>query len=87
VFVTLIVNVAVPPTAIVWEAGSFTIAIAGWVGLGLGAGVLGVTGGGVSGATVTGAVSVALTFGPDGGVPVAVALFVNDAVTPASEQL
>ena len=37
--------------------------------------------------TVTGAVSVAVTFGPDGGVPVAVALLVNEAVTFASEQL
>ena len=37
--------------------------------------------------TVTGAVSVAVTFGPEGGVPVAVALLVNDAVTFASAQL
>jgi hypothetical protein len=30
---------------------------------------------------VTGAVSVAVTFGPDGGVPVAVATFVNEVLT------
>ena len=36
---------------------------------------------------MTGAVSVAETFGPEGGVPVAVALLVNDAVTFASAQL
>ena len=42
---------------------------------------------GVGVVTVTGAVSVAVTFGPAGGVPVAVALFVNEAVTFASAQL
>ena len=72
VLVTSIVKFAVPPLAIVCDAGSFVIEIAG------------VPGGGV---TKTTAEAVAVTFGPVGGVPVATATFVKPAVTPASEQL
>ena len=55
-----------------------------WGGFGFGLGLLGGVGfgfGGFSGATVTRAVSVADTTGPDGVVPDAVAVLSNDAVT------
>jgi hypothetical protein len=51
----------------------------------LGAG--GAGGGGGTALTVTGAVSVAVTSGPTGGCPVAVAEFVNELVTFASEHV
>jgi hypothetical protein len=80
-------NVAVPPTPIVCAFGPLTMSIAGFVGVGVGVG-FGAGFGGVSGAlTVTGAESVAVTFGPLGGVPVATATFVKLAATFASEQL
>ena len=86
-FVTVILNEAVSPLAIVCDDGSLMIAIDG---RGDGAGVTGGfgVGGGVIGAvTVTGAVSVAETGLPFGSRPVAVATFVKLAVTLASEQL
>ena len=66
-FVTLIVNVAVPPLRTGCESGVFATVIAGWI-------------------TVTSAVSVAVTSGPTGGVPVAVAVLVKLAATFASVQ-
>jgi hypothetical protein len=103
VFVTLIVKCAVPcvaevplaPLTIfvvrVWSFGLLTIAIRGFDGgvNGLSVFFAGATAfGGVNGAvTVTGAVSVAETFAPEGGVPVAVAELVRPAVTPARVQL
>src|SRR5438067_5381457 len=72
VFVTVILNVAVPPRVITCVFGSFTIEIAGWV-----------TGGG-GGPTVTAAESLADTSGPTAGVPVATATFVKLVITLAT---
>src|SRR5215203_4981174 len=82
-FVTVIVHVAVPPDAIVCRSGLFVIAMLGCSGAAGGGG----GGGGGGGLTITAAVSVDVTSGPVGGVPVAVALFVKSAVTAAREQV
>ena len=74
VFVTTIVNGAVAPLAMVCSFTFFVIEMPGLVG------------GGVW-VTVTCAESVAVTSGPDGGVPVAIATFVKLAVTLAALQV
>src|SRR5438309_1620075 len=78
-FVTVIVQVIWFPRTAGFGAPLFVIdrSIVGAGGAG---------GGGGTALTVTGAVSVAVTSGPTGGWPVAVALFVNEAATPARAQ-
>ena len=77
------VYVSVPPTFTGFGLSVFSI----WrsiVGGGGGEGRRRRRGGGGGCVTVTSAVSVSVTSGPTGGVPVAVALFVKSAVTFAS---
>src|ERR1051325_442403 len=71
VLVTVMLKVAVRPVVTVWVAGPLVTAIEGWVTTGGAGGVV----------TVTGAVSLAVTSGPTGGVPVAVARLVNEALS------
>src|SRR5262245_9303486 len=88
VFVTLIVQFALPPLATVWRSGVFVIWISGFVLTTSGAGGGGGGGGvGFGAGTVTCAESLAVTSGPVGGVPMSVATFVKLWVTFCREQV
>ena len=76
--VTRIVKLAVEPVTTAGVEATFVTEIAGLV--------LGATGGAGGVVTVTGAVSLAVTSGPAGGVPVAVARFVVSSVRAGDVQ-
>src|SRR4051794_24102491 len=86
-FRTTIVYVSRPPIAAGSGRSVFVTARSICGGDGGGGGVTTTAAGSGSGFTVTGAVSVEVTSGPTGGCPVAVAVFVNAAVTLASVQV